>query len=412
MAKDTSYENYPRKINELRKSLDEFVGEYLDHRQPDALVGEVLDADGCALNQYGLGGTAFLLALRKNHNIDGAVLNEAKKALDAGFQIAHEQRNEVQKKLFKDVPRISTKAVLTLFLFDKKQPLNKILKILLEDAVAGGLIKLVVDSTAVTGNAIATAQVLQMIHFSQFELNKGQLKNISGLVGALRKQLFDQSLNLHQCLYISTTICLFDYDSHIKHHRKILRKLYAEDRDWLRTLSSHTQFMDVWYPDPQKNNEQQRYIRIPVSFVIFSAIYVAIGSEVKFFKFKPVKEMYAQITTPYKEYAREDNLRATAYNVFFQYIALYPSKYLRVKSAPWSRRMVNQIQYRLENLTKIGWLVLCAVIIGILRAGAMLYGFIYSETSTLINENEISNLVTTAALVVTGALGLLRTKKK
>ncbi|MBZ9850284.1 hypothetical protein LB565_20070 [Mesorhizobium sp. CA14] len=392
----------PEYLVRQRSSLRKFLADYLNHRSEKLLIGEFLDDAGCRSDQFGLAGTAFMLFVSRRHGIDAEVLRFADDLLK---NIDHAETSEKQR-LLKDIPRVAAKTALLTMLLPKKEA-DPLVEKLFKDFLSGNnLLKPVADATNKSGDIVNTCYVLQLLYIGRVSTYK-QRSKISATIQQLSNSLHSQDIDILTRLYVSSTICLFDFDQGIKKHRAILKDLYRSDMDWAKTLPHHASYIDVFFSDSSGSSTRNRYVRIPAGFVILLAIFINVGSDANFYKLAYVKDTIMSIGAPYTSDEGLDRARATSYYIFFQFIILHFSEYISVPKAGYFRRKASSITYATENLT---WKGVVEVALSFLGLGAAIFYLLTPEKDG--NLQKLVNVCASLAITLTGLLGLSRTKKR
>jgi hypothetical protein len=396
----------PEYIIERRIAVRQFIQRYLDHRNVNFLIGHFLDPSGCSDTQFGLGGTCFALGLKAREGYDARVLRQAQNILVGGLCKTKRQLNATERNLLKDIDRIPTKAVLLALWEDDTQRLTRVLDNIFQHGLSGDLIKHVSDNAAMDGDFFVSCYVLQLLHLSRRNpiVSNYQLP-ISRILTALRTRMLQGDLDLNKKLFISTTLCLFDHKLHITYHRTLLRQLYADGTDWLRGFSKDSPFIDTWYCDTIQGGSKTRFVRVPIGYIILSAIYASIGTERNFFMFIPVRKMLEELRLPFDHFVDGDRSRSAVYYVFFANVCLHPSLYFDVPRSTILRRFGMQHEYMFGNLTVFGYVCSLVTLIGF--AASIYYG-----AEALTEVNELPTFLGAIGVTLTGLVGFVRMRKR
>jgi len=323
-------------IAERRTEIRRFVQQYLDHRNPNLLIGHFLDTIGCADSQLGLGGTCFALSLRKREQYDAPVLRKAHATLSTGLAKPRSDRDATERYLLKDVYRIPTKAVLLTLCECDEAILGHVLDNIFGNAAPDGLIRPVTDNPAIGGDYFVSCYVLQILHLSKSRISENYQLPISRLLPALRARLGRGDLDLFRKLLISTTLCLYDYHANIAYHEDLLRQLLSGEQDWRRSLATNSPFVDFWYGDTIEGGSITRYLRLPAGYIVLASFFVAMGSENIFFANDVVRQMLSELRLPFDRFVEGDRNRSAAYYLFFTNVCLHPSLYFDVPARQFS----------------------------------------------------------------------------
>jgi hypothetical protein len=384
---------------EARGAIRQWVADY-SRRRIHRAVGEFIDEEGAANPQFGIGGTCFIASIEDFETFP-AKFHPLWAAINAGLRQNPGNRDDLSRPILKDVPRVPGKAILLALGPKAELDCTDAVRQIFAHRGPDQLVKPVTDDPRPEGDPIVTSLVNLMLRFGGRDGDF--MTEIHSTLPELGRLLAQGGLTLMERLLVSTTLCVFSFADAIVAHRRLLDELYSSDEDWHRAFSSNSPFLDHRYSDTADN----RYLRIPTSFIVMSAIYVTIGDEARFFSFPPIRTMIQEIRVPFSAHVGRDKNKASAYFAWFSYVALHPARFLRTPRQSSPRVMLARLGYRARNLTALGMVVVLVCVVG--TAGVAWYAY---QTYLLGIASQGDKFLGAVGTALGAFLGLFKTRKR
>jgi hypothetical protein len=387
-----------------RGAIREYIETYLRHRPAGRFVGEFVDEHGWENQQAGLGGSCFLAHYEMAENLQPPRLDYVWATIQAGMGKERADWSPEEARILRDIPRLAIKAVLLALAPNQTVDSRTVISRIFASADSSGLIRSVLDDPASRGDPVATSYVLHLLRIG----GKAHsfLTEANAALPELRRLVREGSLDLYERLFVSTALCLYDFVGSIDDHLDILKELYQSEDEWHRSFSSNSPFLDHRFNDVSAHESANRYLRIPRGYIILSAIYMAFGSERKFFNFPPIRKLVCDIKKPLSAHVGRDRNKASVYYLWFTYVALNPSKYLTGAVQGPLRRLTHWISYQIHDLTSVGVAVFLLSFLG-------LFGVLFFTIKLLQGGmDQFDELLGAIGTLLSAALGLMKTRKR